>query len=315
MKEKNTAKKQQKEQLKLVDNVTKTYINNNSKNLKKIAEELGNPDKFEQAYREGCLNVFGTSVADQTISNIIHGNSQIKSMKTYQNSINDFVIHDMAMIMADRNYVIPQDIITDGLACKLQDAFDRFGYSTPDGEDVIYKINKDDNGNPVIDHNKIIVNPAVRVDEEALKNKGFTDEMIAEVKRIDNICKVQKEKVEEPEPREEVKTFKDKMAEKKAAKKAEKEAKKAAKEEEKKEETKAAQEPNVEPTAPAEEEKKEEKKEEPKKEPAKTAKVEEPLEEKGKLDKIVVENVQKQQEGVNLNEVIDDPLGVGKEGL
>ena len=303
MKEKNTAKKQQNEQLKLVDNVTKTYINNNSKNLKKIAEKLGNPDKFEELYREGCLNVFGTNVADQTISNIVHGNPQIKSMKTYQNSINDFVIHDMAMIMADRNYVIPQDIITDSLASKLQDAFDRFGYSTPDGDGVIYKINKDENGNPVIDHNKIIVNPAVRVNEEDLKNKGFSEDMIAEVKRIDNICKVQKEKVEEPEPREEVKTFKDKIAEKKAAKKAEKEAKKAAKEEKKKEETKDAQEPNVEPTAPAEEE------------PAKTAKVEEPLEEKGELNKVVVENVQKQQEDVNLNEVIDDPLGVGKEGL
>ena len=111
MKEKNTAKKQQNEQLKLVDNVTKTYINNNSKNLKKIAEKLGNPDKFEELYREGCLNVFGTNVADQTISNIVHGNPQIKSMKTYQNSINDFVIHDMAMIMADRNYVIPRILL------------------------------------------------------------------------------------------------------------------------------------------------------------------------------------------------------------
>ena len=203
----------------------------------------------------------------------------------------------------------PKRLITDNLAERLQDAFTRFGFSDQDGTDKIYNTDN-------YDANKIIVNPAIRIDEQQLKDKGFTDEMIAEVKRIDTISKVHKEKVSEPEEREHIKTKEEKKAEKKANK--------DKKDESEKKEEAAADNSNVEATDPTKNDVKKEEavKEEPKetvqqKSPDPMPPVEPTMnnfvqpEEKGTLDKVVVEPTK----DINLKEIIDDPLGVGKEGL
>ena len=275
------AEKLSNETDKVAEKVKKYYKNNNSKKLFNLSEKLADPDKFEDIYKKAVFDSGDHNLAEKAINTILYGDKNIKSMVNYQNTINDLIIQDMALLMVERSFVIPQEFITDPLAEKLQNALDRLGRgaASPDTNDKVYTIKKDENGMLVIDPNKLILNRAIRVEDSDLEKSGFSAEDIQEIKRLDAMYKIQDDVVNEEKDSTETKDQKVE-AEKAAEKKVESII-----------------------TPPVQEIKNEE----------------EAIKEKALFsepEKIIIETPQSSK-GIDLDEVIDDPLNIDgrREGL
>lgn len=294
--EKNKDKKARETVIKMVaERLTKTFAKNDSDRFIHDLNAFTNKELLKKSYKRAFRTENGYK-AKKTISKILYGDKYINSMIKYQNDLSDRAVYDMAIFMYDHDFIVPQERLTEELADRLQTAFETFGFCEED--EKIYEVSKDKNGQLIIDPDRVFINPAIEVSDKELKEQGLTDAQIKEANALASLAKIYKDEdllnnLEEPEEEdEEEESEKDEKAAKNSKKNA----------------------AEVVETVEADTIKK----------GSKSKKTD--LEEKGKLEKVVVDVDYKEvpngkknfgKKKIKLDEVIDDPLGEasGKEGL